>query len=82
MIERLMNPERSYGEPTYSTRAKEIAMLRQMLTGQLDQEGRKSLEQLEDSYIRQETSVVKDAFADGFWTAVELLRDFQHWKMV
>lgn len=77
MIERLMNLERPYGEPEYSRLAEEITRLKQQLSGQLNQEGVQCLEQLTDFYVRQETSVLRDAFADGFWSAVELMLEFQ-----
>lgn len=78
MIERLMNLERPYGEPEYSRLAEKITQLKQQLAGQVDQEGVRWLERLSDLYIRQETAVLRDAFADGFWSAVELMLEFQH----
>lgn len=77
MIERLMNLERPYGEPEYSELAAEIARLKQQLAGQVDQEGAHCLERLADLYAQQETAVLRDAFADGFWSAVELMLEFQ-----
>lgn len=77
MIERLMNPERPYGEPEYSRLSEQITQLKQELIIQLDQEGRERLEQLTDAYLRQENAVLRDAFADGFWSAVELMLEFQ-----
>ena len=78
MIELLMNLERPYGEPEYSRLAEEITQLKRQLTGQVDQEGVHWLERLSDLYIRQETAVLRDAFTDGFWSAVELMLEFQH----
>lgn len=80
MIERLMNMERPYGEPEYSRLSEQIAQMKQQLCSQLNQEGQNRLEQLTDIFIRQETAILHDAFKDGFWTAVELMLEFQHQK--
>lgn len=80
MIERLINLERPYGEPEYSRLADEIAKLKQQLSGQLDQEGMSWLEQLTNLHIRQETAILRDAFVDGFWSAVELILEFHQRK--
>lgn len=80
MIERLINLERPYGEPEYSRLSEQIAQMKQQLCFQLNQEGRNRLEQLTDIFMRQETVILHDAFADGFWTAVELMLDFQQRK--
>lgn len=77
MVERLINLERPYGEPEYSRLSEQITQLKQELIIQLDQEGRERLEQLTDAYLRQENAVLRDAFADGFWSAVELMLEFQ-----
>ncbi len=81
MIERLMNPERPYGEPEYSKLSEQIARLKQELNIQLDQEGTKRLERLSDIYIRQETVILRDAFADGFWSAIELMLEFDRRRL-
>ncbi len=80
MIERLMNLERPYGEPEYSNLSEQITQLKQELNIQLDQEGKKGLERLSDTYIRQETVILRDAFADGFWSAIELMLEFHQRK--
>lgn len=80
MIERLIDPERPYGEPEYSILSEQLTQLKQRLYSQLTQEGKDRLEQLTDIFIRQETAILHDAFADGFWTAVELMLDFQQRK--
>ena len=80
MIERLIDPERPYGEPEYSILSEQLTQLKQQLCSQLTQEGKDRLEQLTDIFIRQETAILHDAFADGFWTAVELMLDFQQRK--
>lgn len=77
MLERLMNPERPYGEPQYSKLSEEITCLRQKLIGQLDPDGQRWLEQLSDQYIRQGNAMLPDVFAGGFWTAIELMPEFQ-----
>lgn len=80
MIEQLMNQERPYGEPEYSRLSNQIARLKQELIIRLDQEGRSKLERLTDTCIRQETVILHSAFADGFWSAVELMLEFQQRK--
>jgi len=80
MIERLMDLERPYGEPEYSRLSEQITQLKQELIIQLDQEGRERLEQLSDTYIRQATVILRDAFADGFWSAVELMLEYKQRK--
>ena len=77
MIERLIDLECPYGEPEYSKLALEINRLKQQLSQQVDQEGVRWLEQLADLYAQQETAVLRDAFADGFWSALELMFEFQ-----
>lgn len=76
MIERLMNPERPYGEPEYSRLSEQITQLKQELIIQLDQEGEDRLEQLTDTFLHQENAVLRDAFSDGFWSAVEQMFEF------
>lgn len=81
MIERLMNLERPYGEPEYSKLSAQISQMKQQLCEQLNQEGKDWLEQLTDTFMRQEPLILRDAFADGFWTAVELMSEFQQRKL-
>ncbi len=76
MIEWLMNQERPYGEPEYSKLTEQIVQLKQTLTGQLGQEGIRQLEQLSDFYMRQENAVLRDAFSEGFYAALELMLEF------
>ena len=80
MIERLINLERTYGGPEYSRLTEEISKLKNLLCGQLNQEGAQWLEQLTDAYMRQENDALRNAFAEGFWTAVELMLEFESWK--
>ena len=77
MIERLMNPEHPYGEPDYSRFSKHINDLRQQLQRQLDRKSQNLLEQLCNTYIRQGNAMLPDAFADGFWSAVELMLEYK-----
>ena len=77
MIERLMNLERPYGEPEYSKLSAQTNQMKKQLFEQLNQEGKDWLEQLLDTFMRQEHLVLCDAFADGFWTAIELMLEFQ-----
>lgn len=76
MIERLLDAERSYGEPTYGKLSKEIVQLKDLLYNQLEQTGQGWLEQLTDAYLQQENAVLCDAFAKGFWSAMELMLEF------
>lgn len=78
MIERLMDLECPCGEPEYSRLAEEITQMKRQLSGQLGRQGVQYLEQLTDLRMRQETSVLRDAFADGFWSAVELMMEYHH----
>lgn len=79
MIERLMDLERPYGGTEYRKLSNLSEELHQQLSQWLDQEGTRYLEQLEDSYMRRENAVLQDAFAEGFWTAVDLMLEFhQH----
>ena len=80
MIERLINLECTYGGSEYSKLTEQIFRLKNLLCGQLDQEGTQWLEQLTDAYMRQENAALRDAFAEGFWAAVELMLEFGNWK--
>ena len=80
MIERFMDCERPYGEPQYSQLSKQISSLCQQLNAQLDKDGQILLEHLSSAYIRQGNTMLPDAYADGFWTAVELMLEFYRWK--
>lgn len=81
MIEKLMDPERPYGEPAYSKLSEQIHQLQQAISVQLMPENQKQMEQLADAYIRRETAALSDAFADGFWTAVELMMELYQRKL-
>lgn len=76
MIEKLMNPEHPYGEPQYSRLSEQINQLQQSISAQLPLQNQKQMEQLADAYIRRETAVLHDAFADGFWTGLELMLEY------
>lgn len=75
MIEQLFNEERQYGEPTFSQMTPQITKAREAIRNHLDDAGKARLGQLEALYIRQNTAMLKDAYADGFSTAVKLLLD-------
>ena len=76
MIEKLMNSERPYGEPAYSIFSGQISQLQQALSEQLMPQAKEQLGQLADTYIRREAAALSDAFADGFWTGLELILEF------
>ena len=80
MLERLMNMERPYGEPGYSGISKQISEIRQSLGGRLEPAARALLEELSDAHIRRENVLLKDVFADGFWSAIELMLEYQRRK--
>lgn len=80
MTERLMNMERPYAEPEYSKLSEDISKLKESLCGKLDQEGREWLEKITNTCVRRETAVLRDAFTDGFWTAVALMLEFECWN--
>ena len=77
MIEKLMNPERPYGEPDYSKLTEQINQLRGSISTQLPPQSQNEMEQLADAYIRRETAALSDAFADGFWAGLELMLEFR-----
>lgn len=76
MIEKLMNPERPCGEPEYGRLSEQISQLQHSISAQLLPQNQNQLEQLADAYIRRETAALHDAFADGFWTGLELMLEF------
>jgi len=73
MIEQLFNEERQYGEPMFSQTAAQIEKLREEIRAPMDDAGKERLNQLEALYIRQNSAILKDVYADGFSTAVKLL---------
>ena len=73
MIEQLFNEERRYGEPIFSQTTAQIVKVREAVRTKLDDAGKAQLGQLEDLYIRQNNSILKDVYAEGFSTAVKLL---------
>lgn len=76
MIERLMDMERSYGEPEYSKLSHQITQLRRALEQQLNQEGLADLERLSDGYIRQGGILLRSGFTEGFCCAVALMLEY------
>lgn len=75
MIEQLFDEERQYGEPVFSQISASIVKQREALRNQLDAAGKSQLDQLETLYIRQNHAILKEVYADGFSTAVNLLLD-------
>lgn len=73
MIAKLMNQERSYGEPEYSKTAAQIERLRQKLQEQLAPGAQALLEQLIAASIHRENILAEDAFVEGFYTAIEIV---------
>ena len=73
MIERLFEEERPCDNPAYRQYAQQIVEARQILDGQLDEEGRACLDQLTEMYLRQSNIEIREAFVQGFCAAVELL---------
>ena len=73
MIEQLFNEERQYGELIFSQTTAQIVKVREAVRTKLDDAGKAQLGQLEDLYIRQNNSILKDVYAEGFSTAVKLL---------
>lgn len=76
MIEKLMDPERPYGEPQYSRLSEQINHLQHSISAQLPPQDQNQMEQFADAYIRRETAALHDAFVDGFWTGLELMLEF------
>lgn len=73
MIEQLFNEEKPCEDPVYKESTAQINKLWQQLRERLDEDGQALLDQLEFLYIRQSGAELRDAFADGFSTAVKLL---------
>ena len=73
MIGKLFNEERQYGEPVFSQTTAQIIKVRETIRNELDDAGKAQLGQLEALYIRQNSAIVKDVYAEGFSTAVKLL---------
>ena len=73
MIEQLFNEERQYGEPVFSQTTAQIVKVRESVRTKLDDAGKAQLGQLEALYIRQNSAMLKDVYAEGFSTAVKLL---------
>ena len=78
IIDRLMNCEISYGGPEYSQLAENASRIQQRLTLTLEPAENDLLQQLIDIYTEQYMPIVRDAFRDGFCTAVNLLSEVQY----
>lgn len=72
MIERLFPEEHPFGGSAYSEMAAQLTVLRETLSQKLDSEGQVALEELCDGYLRQSNLAIKDAFAEGFSSAIIL----------
>ena len=75
MIEHLFNEERKYGEPICSQVAVQIAEVREELSGQMDDAGRAQLWELDSLYNRQSSAMLKDAYVEGFSSAIRLMME-------
>lgn len=70
IIERLMDQEYRYGDPEYSKLGKEASAISATLSTQLDESGKKLLEELLDIEMQRNVLVQEDAFAIGVCTGV------------
>ena len=75
MIEQLFNEERRYGEPVYSQMAAQITEVREELSSQMDDAGRAQLWELDSLYNRQSSAMLKDAYVEGFSSAIRLMME-------
>lgn len=80
IIDRLMNSEYSYGEPEYSNLAKSASCIQQELSLTLNPQENALLQQLIDVYTAQYMPIIRDAFREGFCTAITLLNEVQYHK--
>lgn len=78
VIDRLMDCERSYGEPEYSQLAEKASRIQQELALTLESSENALLQQLIDIYTEQYMPIVRDAFREGFCTAANLLNEVQY----
>ena len=65
LIERLMDQEYRYGDPEYSRLGKEASAISATLSTQLDESGKKLMEELLDIEMQRNVLVQEDAFAIG-----------------
>ena len=70
IIERLMDQEYRYGDPEYSRQGKEASAISATLSAQLDESGKKLLEELLDIEMQRNVLVQEDAFTIGVCTGV------------
>lgn len=70
LIERLMDQEYRYGDPEYSRLGKEASAISATLSTQLDESGKKLMEELLDIEMQRNVLVQEDAFAIGVCTGV------------
>ena len=69
-IERLMDQEYPYGGAEYSRLGKKATSISATLSAQLDESGKKLLEELLDIEMQRNVLVQKDAFTIGVCTGV------------
>ncbi len=81
VIDRLIDCERPYGEPEYSQLAEKASRIQKELTAALEPQENILLQQLIDVYTAQYMPIVRDAFRDGFCTAVALFNEVQYHKL-
>jgi len=79
-IDRLIDFEYAYGEPEYSNLAKSASCIQQKLSLTLNPQENALLQQLIDVYTAQYMPITRDAFRNGFCTAITLLNEVQHCK--
>lgn len=76
-IERLMDQEYPYGGAEYSRLGKKVTSISATLSAQLDESGKKLLEELLDIEMQRNVLVQEDAFAIGVCTGVKLMCEVQ-----
>ena len=75
IIERLFQDERPFGGPACAEIAQEVSRMLEDLSNELDEDGRQKLDALSALYLRQGGLAAKDAFTQGFRTAVQLMQE-------
>ena len=75
IIERLYQEDRPFGGPACAEIAREVSQVLDDLSKELDEDGRRKLDALSALYLRQSGLAAKDAFTQGFCTAVQLMRE-------
>ena len=81
MIEKLYPEEYPFGEPKYSALEKRAEALRASLYARLDQDGTDRLGELDRIFHAQCDAALRDSFALGFRTAMELISDLREGRL-